>query len=66
MTEPWEHAARIAAGRHRPPHLDRDDALQIARLAAWQATPTDDGSNVVTIIDPAWQDNPPATGAKQS
>lgn len=35
---PWEHAARIAAARHRPPHLDRDDALQIARLAAWQAS----------------------------
>lgn len=35
--DPWEVAARRATIRHRG-HLEWDDALQTARLAAWSAS----------------------------
>lgn len=35
---------------------DTDLRAAEARLAAWTVTPSDDSGNVVTVIDPAWND----------
>lgn len=37
-----------------------------ARLANWSAMPSDDSANVVTVIDPAWNDGRPATSGRSS
>lgn len=36
------------------------------RLATWKPTPADDGGNVVTVIDPSWNDGRPTTGKQSS
>ncbi|MCA3561969.1 MAG: SEL1-like repeat protein [Aestuariivirga sp.] len=37
-----------------------------ARVAAWTPTPSDDGANVVTVVDPSWNDAKPASVVKSS
>lgn len=37
-----------------------------ASLASWVATPSDDSANVVTVVDPAWQDGKPGVADGQS
>ena len=36
------------------------------RLVSWAPTPSDDGANVVTVIDPAWSDGRPVSGGNSS
>lgn len=36
------------------------------RLAGWKPTPADDSGNVVTVIDPSWNDGRPTTGKQSS
>ncbi len=35
-------------------------------LATWKPTPADDSGNVVTVIDPSWNDGRPTTGKQSS
>ena len=36
------------------------------RVATWSPTPADDSGNVVTVIDPSWNDGRPTTGKQSS
>jgi localization factor PodJL len=45
---------------------DADLRAADVRLAAWLATPSDDGGNVVTVIDPNWNDARSTSGKSSS
>ncbi|PZF78696.1 hypothetical protein DK847_02515 [Aestuariivirga litoralis] len=59
-----DSAQRATALSRKMPETERISAA--ARLAGWTPTPSDDSANVVTVVDPAWNDGRPGNTVKQS
>ena len=59
-----DSAVRAAALAKKLPAVDLKAAN--ARIASWAPTPSDDSANVVTVIDPSWNDARQTAPVKQS
>jgi localization factor PodJL len=57
-------AQRAATLAKQMPETERISAA--ARVAGWAPTPSDDSANVVTVVDPSWNDAKSGTTVKQS